>query len=365
MSSVFQSIVKKVSEVQAGIYENNSAFNEYYDGISDISVEGLRPSEILYKCDPNAYDVALNDWRQENFEEKFSLTLDLLKDELIKNRVRPLIKALKKSKVAPFIGAGLSIPCGKKSWPAMLLDIGQRSNRIDQDKFKEVLDSGDYIEAADIIASGSSEQLDEYIKLSLSDATPCGAVMHLPDIASECIITSNLDCILESVYHEKGKPFDDGYMYGIQENHFFHHLVSGGRCLLKIHGTCLSPATQVFTRDQYDRAYGDEDNVDFSRILPKALRQIFVSNSLLFLGCSLIQDRTLELFEKVIESSQYFIPDHYALLEKPEDGDVRDREHELAKLNIHPIWYPFEKHEHVENFIQFLAIHKNNEAPNL
>jgi len=365
MSSEFRKIVEAVTVAQTGLYEQNQEFNEYYDEITDTTLEGMNPSDVLFKCDQIKYEEALDEWRQQNFEERFSLTLDLLQDDLIKNRVRPLIKSLKKSKVAPFIGAGLSIPCGKKSWPAMLLDVGQRSNRIDQDLFKELLDSGDYIEAADIIASRSSEQLYEYIRISLSDSTPCGAVMHLPDIASECIITSNLDCILEAVYQEKEKPFNDGYMYGIQENHFFHHLVSGGRCLLKIHGTCLSPATHVFTKDQYDTAYGDEENVDFLKILPKALRQIFISNSLLFLGCSLIQDRTSKLFEKVIESQQYFIPDHYALLEKPEGGDTRDRDHELAKLNIHPIWYPYGEHDHVENFIGFLAAHKNDEAPEL
>ena len=171
--------------------------------------------------------------------------------------------------------------------------------------------------------------------------------------------------MIETVYYEKNKPFNDGYMYGIQEHNFFHHLVSGGRCLLKLHGDCLNPATQIFTTDQYNKAYGDDEDIDFSKILPKALRQIFVSNSLLFLGCSLHKDRTLQLFEKVIMSNQYHIPDHYAFLEAPEGGDTKSREYELANLKIMPIWYPFGTHEHVENFIQFLAAHKNGDAPDL
>ncbi len=365
MSSEFNLIVKKISEVQSERYERNHTFNEYYDETSDEVFKGLRPSEVMFKCDPNAYELSLSEWRENVFEEQYSITLKLLEDDLIKNRVRPLIAALKKNKVVPFIGAGFSVPCGKKTWPSMLLDIGNRSSRIDQDKFKELIEKGNYIEAADEISRSSSEQLDEYLKSSLSDSKPIGAITYLPDIASECVITSNLDCIIETVYYDRQKPFNDGYMYGIIDHNFMFHLVSGGRCLLKIHGDCKDPYSQVFTTLQYNNAYGDEVNIDYSKILPKALRQIFISNSLLFLGCRLQNDRTLKLFENVIKSNQYQIPDHYAFLGAPEDGDTREREHELAKLKIKPIWYPHKKHEHVENFIQFLAAHKNGDAPDL
>lgn len=365
MNPEFRKVVETVGVAQRGLYEKNSEFNDYYDDLSESTFEGLKPSEILYKCDPTAYDSEYKEWLQNSFDSRFGMTLELLEDDLLKNRVRPLIDVLKKSKVAPFVGAGLSIPCGKKSWQFMLLDIGQRSSRVDQEKFKALVDDEKFIEAADEIAGSSPGQLSEYIKASLADSRPQGAVTSLPDIASECIITSNLDCILETVYRDQDKPFNDGYMYGVHDQNFLHHLVSGGRCLLKLHGDCLNPATQVFTGEQYNDAYGDAEKIDFSKTLPKALRQIFVSNSLLFLGCSLHKDRTLKLFEKVISSGEYHIPDHYAFIEAPADGDTRERDHELAELRIKPIWYPHEQHEYVENFVQFLAAHKSGEAPEL
>ncbi len=365
MNPEFRKVVETVDVAQRGLYEKNSDFNDYYDDLSDDIFVGLKPSEVLYKCDPTAYNAAYNQWLQDSFDQRFNLTLNLLEDDLFKDRVRPLIQALKKKKVAPFIGAGLSVPCGKKSWASMLLDIGKRSAYINHEKFLALIKKEQFIEAADEIAKCSPGQLSEYIKTTLSDSKPQGAVTHLPEIASECIITSNLDCILEVVYREHGVPFNDGYMYGVHDQNFLHHLVSGGRCLLKIHGDCLSPGTQVFTGAQYDDAYGYAEKIDFSKTLPKALRQIFISNSLLFLGCGLNKDRTLSLFEQVIASEQYHIPDHYAFIEAPPDGNTKEREHELAELRIKPIWYPFKKHEHVENFIQFLAAHKNNEAPEL
>jgi hypothetical protein len=81
-------------------------------------------------------------------------------------------------------------------------------------------------------------------------------------------------------------------MHGMQQgNKFVPKLIKGDRCILKLHGDAEDHDTYVFTADQYDQAYGSP--VDFKKPLPRALRQIFVSHSLLFLGCSLERDWTL------------------------------------------------------------------------
>ena len=131
-------------------------------------------------------------------------------------------------------------------------------------------------------------------------------------------------------------------MHGTQtQNLFAAKLIQGERCILKLHGTVNDPETYIFSKAQYNSAYGDDASFDYTRPLAKTLRQIFVSHSLLFLGCSLEQDRILSLFQDVVNSRAFDIPNHFALLSKPSDhGKYLAKEELLEQAKIRPIWYP-------------------------
>ncbi len=63
---------------------------------------------------------------------------------------------------------------------------------------------------------------------------------------------------------------------------------------------------------------------------------MFVSQSLLFLGCSLEQDRTLELFAQAKQAEEYVIPNHYAILPAPDDALAKQQK-ETRLLGVeHP-----------------------------
>ncbi|MBT5306232.1 MAG: SIR2 family protein [Candidatus Scalindua sp.] len=361
MSSEFRKIVEAVIVAQRGLYEQNQEFNEYYDEITGATLEGMNPSEVLFKCDQIKYETALDEWIEEQFNQNFELTLGLLKDSLIRGRVEALVQVLKKGKVAPFVGAGLSIPCGKKSWPEILRELGAQSKRINQNDLNSLIELGNYIEAAEIVESCLKTRLLEYLRTSLPARDINGPIKILPDLSDECVITTNLDDIIEKVYRSAKRSFDDGFMYGTQDSHFMRQFIAGGRCLLKIHGDYQNEATQVFTKSQYSDAYGEEE-IHFEKPLPKILRQIYISKTLLFLGCSLNSDKTLEIFKQVAESNEYQIPWHYAFLETPENGETEEREEFLSPLQIVPIWYPSGKHEYVENFMGYLAAHRKGKA---
>ncbi len=164
----------------------------------------------------------------------------------------------------------------------------------------------------------------------------------LPRIAKGCVITTNFDDAIEQTYRGVGVEFH-AYMHGTQEHNFFPRLVRGDRCLLKLHGDADNPETHILTQAQYTDGYGNP--FDFHKPLPKALRQAFVSQSLLFLGCSLEQDWTLELLEKATKADEYAIPNHYAILPAPEDAQakqekanaVADIEHPAAVVSVGPV----------------------------
>ena len=143
-------------------------------------------------------------------------------------------------------------------------------------------------------------------------------------------------------------------MHGTQDHNFFPRLVRGDRCLLKLHGDAESDTTHILTAEQYELAYGKP--FDFQKSLPKALRQIYISQSLLFLGCGLEQDWTMELFKAARDSDGYQVPNHYAVVEAPADVQAKQqKETRLLDLNIQPIWYPNGEHQMVESIIDLVA----------
>ena len=185
-----------------------------------------------------------------------------------------------------------------------------------------------------------------------------GPLQNLPRFARGCIVTTNFDDGIEKTYEgatHQGKPLVfDAYMHGTQENKFFSRMVRGDRCLLKLHGDAENEATHILTAEHYEQAYGRP--FDFQKALPKALRQIYISQSLLFLGCGLDQDWTMELFKAARDSDGYQVPNHYAIVEAPPDFQVRQqKETRLLDLNIQPIWYPQGAHQMVERIVDLIA----------
>ncbi len=92
--------------------------------------------------------------------------------------------------------------------------------------------------------------------------------------------------------------------------------------------------------------------------LPKILDRLFSSYSLLFLGCSLTADRTIQTFIRVVSNrTAQTLPRHYALLPAPDDGNKRRAlDQRLADANITPIWYPQGEHERVGEVLELLIV---------
>ena len=93
-------------------------------------------------------------------------------------------------------------------------------------------------------------------------------------------------------------------------------------------------------RDEYAQTYGDAGTVEkfFSRFL--------FGKSLLFVGCSLLTDRTLLTMEHVVAAEKaHTLPQHYAFLELKEGMDRVERKKALSKANVFPIWYPEGEHD--------------------
>ena len=342
-------------------YESNEGFNEYFDGEEPLKIKSPREevdayqyerSKVLFWVDREAYDDERTAWDNKSLQEQHQDAMTLVRTNGHLAPLRELIEAVARQRIVPFVGAGLSKPMGMPLWGEAMRTVHNRiCNPIDTE-ISDHIDQGRYLEAAQALADRSAILLNNFIRTTYRVQSLLGAVQLLPKIAHGCIVTTNFDDAIEAIFRREGISFD-GYMHGTQHHNFFSRLVRGHRCLLKLHGDADDAQTYILTKNQYVDAY--RNPLDFHQPLPKALRQIFISNSLLFLGCSLDQDWSLELFKKVKDQSEYEIPNHYALLTEPDSIHLKqEKEMLLLGLNVQPIWYPASQHEYIEKLLRLV-----------
>jgi hypothetical protein len=341
-------IVDKVEEALQAAYTSNSDFNAVLDEADPLTFKSLRDpeheyfiniSDALYWVERDAYLDELDHWEGKCQIDQHEAASRFIKESDQGAVFLDLVDALRIGRIAPFVGAGLSRACGYPMWGEALRKLAQKLEGLGFPDIEPLMAQYDYLQAAQVLHAAAPDQVQNFIKTEFRKrGAILGPIRLLPELAKGCIVTTNFDSVIEDLFSDLQQGLD-GYMYGTQPgNAFVQRLLRGERCILKLHGDARQENSYVFTQAQYEAAYGQP--LAFQNQLPRALRQIFISHSLLFLGCSLEQDKTLDLFEFVINEAAFEIPDHFALLNEPRTPQERAaKEARLLKLRIRPLWY--------------------------
>lgn len=341
-------IVDKVEEALQAAYSSNAEFNEVLDEVDPLSFKSLQDpeheylikvSEVLYWVERDAYLDELDYWEGKRQVDQHEAAIGFIKESDQRAVFLDLVDAIRSGRIAPFVGAGLSKSCEYPMWGEALRKIAQKLDGLGVQDIEPLMVQYDYLQAAQVLHDASAQQVQHFIRTEFQQRRAIkGPVTLLPELASGCIVTTNFDTVIEDLFRDLKQPLD-GYMHSTQAgNNFVQRLLRGERCILKLHGDAGQANTHVFTQTQYRSAYGEP--LAFQNQLPRALRQIFISHSLLFLGCSLEQDKTLDLFKSVVDEAAFEIPDHFALLNEPATPQDRARkEARLLQLKIRPLWY--------------------------
>jgi hypothetical protein len=261
-------------------------------------------------------------------------------DKLVKQAISPV-------GIVPFVGAGLSVPFGFPEWGRFLADLAP--NDRCRAEVAKLLANGEFEEAAGAILREKGE---ESFQLRFSDdfaheaggarGTHDAAVRYLPAIARGPVITTNFDRVLETVFKQAGRPFQD-VVWGAKVDQTRDALRRNERTLIKLHGDAVERADRVITAADYARQYGPEGR----------LRDVFgalFSRPLLFVGCSLAGDRIVRQLEANRVST------HFAIVEWPESPEaVEQRNRRLEELQIFPIYYPRGEHGWVASILGEIA----------
>jgi hypothetical protein len=284
--------------------------------------------------------------------------------------------------IVPFVGAGISIPYGFPGWTSFLIELG-RDAGIEKQIIERVA-NGEYEEAVDdiVIALGKEsfsrkhrDPSNEEAIVAEGNAILSGAITRtfglqhtidfqpgdvlrlLPRFAKGPVITTNFDRVLESAYEAIGSPFIDKIWGNHLDTMLDTALRERRRVLLKIHGDVEDVGNRVLSLKEYTRHYGSSDatQIDWDRPLPRALRYVFRSTAVLFLGCSLHRDRTVEVLRQ-IRSSPNSSSTCFAVLEWPgSEEEYKSRIKQLWLAGIFPIWYPRGRHDQISDILKYLA----------
>lgn len=338
-------------------------FNEWLESDEAIelrqenNIDGLsQPSKALFAGDKEAYDQAFEEYRSARRNEALNkeyLCAQFTDDHWFQRNLDhfdQLVQYLEAGAVVPFIGAGLSVAGGFPSWKDHLRQQG-RTAGIDKIHIEDLLGNGHYETVIEEIENirGRDVFTQEIRDVFSRTGNITDTTLLLTELFSDTLITTNYDRLIE-------QSFDTG-----QENAF--QVINGLNALekpdadrvtiIKLHGDIKNPTRCILSRNQYDVAYGG-DQLDMTLPIPKLLSYHYRNSSLLFLGCSLNNDRIIQVFRAVKEAlGDAVIPQHFSIEQAPEDEqEIVERNAHLANLGITAIWFEKGAFDYVESILR-------------
>lgn len=294
-----------------------------------------------------------------------------------------LVRLMRRHVVVPFVGAGFSANFGYPTWIKFLIE---QSDIHNLEEIKTATTNFEYEKVATLLENHLGRSIEYTLLQTFGDHIykyQCNntELDNFPKIFRNLILTTNFDEVVEMLYAKvNGEHIDKITPRSMQDVNLCHkRIASGEPTLIKLHGDVASREF-ILTEHAYDKVYGKRI-LDVRLPLPSFLRDILLSRVILFIGCSLEDDRTL----RVIEQSQIDGSISFALLELPkitentegnpwkpkltkqinnvevEDPLFAERKAFLNAHNIIPIWFPYKMYNALKIFLKEFASRFNSE----
>ncbi|QOR62040.1 SIR2 family protein [Sulfurovum sp. ST-21] len=344
------------------LFELYEDFNEWLEGDEGLAVreanyiDGLsQPSKAFYASDKEAYEQALERYRQERYHEVLSkeYIAEHFSDEhwYEKNvsRFDQLVDRIASGDVVPFIGAGLSVAGGFSTWEGHLRQQG-RTAGIDAEHIEGLLSSGQYETVIEEIEESRGREVfaQEIRDVFGKTGELTQVTLLISELFTDTLLTTNYDKLIEQAYDTGANNLQIISGRNATEEPKADHVT-----VVKLHGDVDDQTTCILSKNQYDEAYGNE-HINMHLPIPKLLEYYYKNSSLLFLGSSLNSDRTVQVFRTIKESlGDVEIPPHFSIEAAPEtEKELVERNAYLVNLGIAPIWFEKGRYEYIENILR-------------
>jgi len=344
-------------------YEHFADFNEWLDSEegqaarAEYGVDTLpQPSKALFSGDRNGYDEAFQEFREGRRRDTLGETWfqEQLGDghwfQRNVDHFIQLVDLMHAGAVVPFVGAGISASGGFSTWKDHLRHQGKTAN-IASERIEALLASGAYETVLEEIEAvrGRDVFINEIRDEFSRNLTIPDVVWRISELFTDTVITTNYDRLLE-------QSFDTGEEGRVQVINGLNALDKPDPkkiTVIKLHGDIRNPGRCILSKNQYDEAYGN-GSLDMHKPIPRLLAYHYKNSSLLFLGCSLRNDRTVQVFKAIKQGmgEEAETKQHFSIEQAPESlEEIAQRNAELAKLGITPIWFEKDRYELVESIL--------------
>lgn len=344
-------------------YEHFSDFNEWLDSEegqavrAEYGIDALpQPSKALFSGDRNGYEEAFQEFREERRRQALgeSYFQEQLGDghwfQRNVDHFSQLAELMYAGTVVPFVGAGISASGGFSTWKDHLRHQGKTAH-INSAHIEELLASGAYETILEEIEAvrGREVFINEIRDDFSRNLTIPDVVWRISELFTDTVITTNYDRLIELSF-ETG---EEGKVQVINGLDALEKPDPKKITVIKLHGDIRNPNRCILSKNQYDDAYGN-GSLNMQKPIPKVLAYHYKNSSLLFLGCSLSNDRTVQVFKTIKQGlgEEEETKQHFSIEQTPESLDkIAQRNAELAKLGITPIWFEKERYELVESIL--------------
>lgn len=264
-----------------------------------------------------------------------------------------LIEKIKLNQIVPYVGAGMSMLFDGvyPSWGEFLnCTFEEFGDPAEKEKFDEL----NYEDKADFLYDDMGKLTfannlkktfgEEHLERDVSDFIN-KSIYLLPIIFEKSlVITTNYDKVIEKIYG----LYNNLLLPVAHPGHFeaLNVALRDNKLLLyKIHGDISEPIDSIIlTKAQYETAYNNLK-------LTEALKQIYTSKSMLFLGCSVEKDRPINLLCEVSKSGM----NNFTIIESTDEKKKEKRKQLENEYYTQAVLYPEGKHECVKIILEHIA----------
>lgn len=225
-----------------------------------------------------------------------------------KQFVKEYSDALRKGRASVFIGAGVSMAAGYKSWKGLLEGIAKE---LDIDLKAE----HDLAGVAQWYINNHRRERTRIAKV-IKEAFPPKAEVPkalavLARLPFQHVWTTNYDRLIETAWEQTGREID----VKVRNDEVTVTNPRASTILYKMHGSVESPADVVISREDYE-LYRREKGAFYHLLTGHSLGM-----SLLFLGFSFTDANVAHLFGLLREIVRDSPPEHYAIVRRPQLPD--------------------------------------------
>lgn len=243
---------------------------------------------------------------------------------LIGNWPEHLVKDIARRKIVLVIGSGVSRHAigldgitKPPVWKIFLQDAANRLGRsLETEHIFKAIEDGDLLHACEWLKNRYDEDWTTYLRSKFVDPRYTPGELHklLALLDSRVVFSLNFDDIYENISREINETSQ--FVKNYSDTDVCEFLRGDARYIVKVHGNLSSPATLIFTQEDYSEARV-KHNLFYS-----AFDASLMSHTFLFIGCGYGDpDVNLILENQAFRSLPGSIGPHYFLTssEMPED----------------------------------------------